>query len=288
MKNEKFDKTYFQILSSFLFALLGVQIKILTQHLNLESLVFYRCFFGTLIIFFVILIQLKKIKINGFIANNQILQLLRAVVGVGAMYMGYKALTIIPLAMASTISFTKVFFVTFLSFFFLKEDFKLKILFLAAIGLLGVYLIINPTTTEGSNKIGIYLSIISAFFVGIGIVLTSFLTKKNRTITILFYHSFFSLIFSSVIFFNKIEHISWDQFLLILIFTFTALLGQYFNTESYKNKKASVTVLFSYTRIIFSFLFGYFIFNETLSGLTLLGLALIVISTLSVKKFTKL
>lgn len=279
----KFDKTYLQILSSFLFALLGVQIKIISDKINLESLVFYRCFLGSFLIFFIILFQMKKITINGFATNNLSVQILRALVGICAMYMGYNAITMIPLALASTISFTKIFFVTFLSMIFFKENFKIKILFLSLFGFFGVILIINPTA-EFTNRTGVYLSIFSAFFVGIGIVLTSFLTKKNKTFTIIFYHSLFSLVFSVLFFFEKIEKISWDQFLVVLIFTITALLGQYFNVESYKGKKASVTVLFSYSRIIFSFLFGYFLFDETFSKLTLFGLTMIIISTISIKK----
>ena len=52
---------------------------------------------------------------NKYLTHNFKNQILRAVCGTLAMFLGYKALKFITLAQASTISFTKIFFCIFIS-----------------------------------------------------------------------------------------------------------------------------------------------------------------------------
>ena len=63
------------------------------------------------------------------------------------MYFGYKALTFIPLSLASTIGFTKVFFASLMSWFILKERLNKKF-FSCLLGFSGVYFITLPSTVS--------------------------------------------------------------------------------------------------------------------------------------------
>ena len=60
-----------QIISSFFFAILGMQIKFLSESLSIEGIVFYRCFFGT--VFTLLIIYFKK-EIFSIINNIPLLQ----------------------------------------------------------------------------------------------------------------------------------------------------------------------------------------------------------------------
>ena len=56
----KKNKLLFQLISCFLFSLLGLQIKISASHNSIETIVFYRSFIGTIILYFLFLFYKKK------------------------------------------------------------------------------------------------------------------------------------------------------------------------------------------------------------------------------------
>ncbi|MDC3090917.1 DMT family transporter [Rickettsiales bacterium] len=272
-----------QIISSFFFSVLGMEIKILGEKLITEDIVFYRCLFGTVIIFFIVIFKEKDLKL--LYTKNINIQFLRALFGTIAMYFGYSALNLIPLAQASTISFTKVFFVSILATLFLKEIIRKNIFISSLVGFVGIFIIINPT--EFNNLYGSSLSIISAFFVAGGIICSSVLIKKHRAITIIFYHSIFSTFICLVLFNTKLGLINFTDFLSLTLITITALIGQFFNTMSYKSGEASVIVIAGYTRVLFSFLLGFLVLNENLDVNFFIGTIFILFSAFLVKSYHK-
>ena len=274
---------YLQIFSSFFFSILGLEIKILGEQLIIENIVFYRCFFGTVLIFSIIIFNKRGSKL--FYTKNISVQFSRALCGTIAMYFGYSALSLIPLAQASTISFTKVFFVSLLAPLFLKEIIRKKVFISSLVGFIGIFLIINPA--EFNNLYGSSLSIISAFFVAGGIICSSILMKTNKTITIIFYHSLFSTFICLFIFNTKLSFINFSEFLSLTLITATALIGQFFNTLSYKSGEANITVIAGYTRILFSFSLGYLILNESLNENFFYGAFFILFSAFLVAKYYK-
>ena len=108
-------KPFYQIISCFFFAILGVQIKKLLLIDNIENLVFYRSFFGMLLLLITILLTQKRVF---FLINtgNIKIHIFRCLCGLSAMYFGYQSLIFLTLAQASTIGFTKVFFTCLISF----------------------------------------------------------------------------------------------------------------------------------------------------------------------------
>lgn len=272
----------FQIFSSLFFALLGAELKFFSKILNIETIIFFRSIIGFVIILTLIFtLRFFFNKKNHFKSNNIKIQFLRAIFGTLAMYLGYSALTFLPLAQATALSFTKVFFVMFFSYFCFKEKITFKNLSFSVIGFCGVYLIVNPS--EVGNLNGTSLSLLSSIFVAAGIISISFLTRRDHTLSILFFHSFFSSLIIGVVFYDKILLPSFHEVFGLFLITITALLGQYFNAESYKNKEANIIVIYSYTRIIFSILFGYIFFSEALNFNQFSGLFLIILTTIFVK-----
>ena len=279
-------KQFYQILSCCFFSILGMQIKLLSGAANVETIVFFRSLFGLLVLIIIIILRYLKDNQNLLKTQDFLIQLLRGVFGTFGMFFGYKSITLIPLAQASTISYIKVFFVAFLAYIFLKEKIKSQIIFCSIIGFIGIFFITNPDNFMSFK--GSFYATISALFVAAGIISVSFLSKKNAPVTILFYNSLFASIISCVIFNGEIQLVSNINVLqsLILI-TLTALLGQYFNTISYKDTQANVIVLFGYSRILFSFILGFFFLNEQLELNFFLGFILILLSTGFVSIFSR-
>ena len=276
----KKNKLFFQLLSCFFFSLLGLQIKFSADHNSIETIVFYRSLIGTIVLYCLFIFYKKKLTI---IANKNIkFHILRSFFGVLAMYFGYKALTLIPLSLASTIGFTKVFFASLMSWLILKEKPKFKNFSLVLLGFSGVYLITLPSTVSEID--GVILSLVSSIFVSGGIIVVSYLTKKETTMNILIFHSAISSILTFLIFFDGISLDIKGSFYSLFFLTITALIGQYFNIESYRNEKASSVILVSYTRIIFSTALGFFFFNEKVSFTALSGILIIIVTTFFVQK----
>ena len=276
----KKNNLFFQLLSCFFFSLLGLQIKFSADHNSIETIVFYRSLIGTIVLYCLFIFYKKKLTI---IANKNIkFHILRSFFGVLAMYFGYKALTLIPLSLASTIGFTKVFFASLMSWLILKEKLKLKNFSLILLGFSGVYLISLPSTVSEID--GVILSLLSSIFVSGGIITVSYLTKKETTMNILIFHSAISSILTFLIFFDGISFDIKESFYSLFFLTITALIGQYFNIESYRDEKASSVILVSYTRIIFSTALGFLFFNEKVSFTVLSGILIIIVTTFFIQK----
>ena len=276
----KKNKLLFQLTSCFLFSLLGLQIKISASHNSIETIVFYRSLFGTIILYCLFLFYKKKFVI---ISNKNIkFHILRSFFGVLAMYFGYKALTFIPLSLASTIGFTKVFFASLMSWFILKERLGFKNFFLVLLGFSGVYFITLPSTISEID--GIIFILISSVFVSGGIITVSYLTKKETTMNILMFHSAISSILTFLIFFNGISFYIQESFFSLFFITLTALIAQYFNVESYRDEKAISIILVGYTRIIFSTILGFLFLEEKISFVAMFGILIIILTTFFVQK----
>ena len=276
----KKNKLLFQLTSCFLFSLLGLQIKISASHNSIETIVFYRSLIGTIILYCLFLSYKKKFVIT---SNKNIkFHILRSFFGVLAMYFGYKALTFIPLSLASTIGFTKVFFASLMSWFILKERLGFKNFFLVLLGFLGVYFITLPSTISEID--GIIFSLISSIFVSGGIITVSYLTKKETTMNILMFHSAISSVLTFLIFFNGITFYIKESFFSLFFITLTALIAQYFNVESYRDEKAISIILVGYTRIIFSTILGFLFLEEKISFVAMFGILIIILTTFFVQK----
>ncbi len=272
---------FYQIVSCFFFSLLGLQIKLLFQESNIENIVFYRSFLGTLILFLIIIH--KKEKLKTILKTDDIkIHFFRSLCGILAMYFGYKSLMYLSLAQASTIGFSKVFFTCIISAIIFNEKVKGTIVFCIILGFIGIFLITNPDKIN--SQLGMYMSIFSAICVSGGIISISYLSKKDKTITILFYHSLFSSFIFFIIFNHKI--ILDNNFLIIkyLTLTLTALIAQFFNTESYKNDLTQNVVILSYSRIIFSTILGVLILDDQITWINIIGIIIVILTTFLVQK----
>ena len=127
------------------------------------------------------------------------------------------------------------------------------------------------------------MALFSAFCVSGGIISISYLSKHENTKKILLYHSFISsVIFFSI--FNETITFNFSNIQDYFMITVTAVVGQYFNTESYKDNPTNKVMILSYSRIIFSTALGFFLLNESLSILNILGIVIIIFTSFMITK----
>ena len=93
---------------------------------------------------------------------------------------------------------------------FFKEKFEKSNLILAIFGFIGVYYSISPDDIE--SYLWVLSMLAAALCVACGIISISYLSKKEETLTILFYHSFISTIITLIIFRSSLDYLSLSNY----------------------------------------------------------------------------
>ena len=127
MRNKKLIKTdYTQnnikgslyiLLAAATFPAMGALVKLISYELHPFVIAFFRSFFGLVLILPLIL----KENTNILKTNKLYIHLIRGILGVGAMLTGFYALSILPLASAISIGYTRVLFLIPLAVIILGE-----------------------------------------------------------------------------------------------------------------------------------------------------------------------
>ena len=211
------------------------------------------------------------------------LQLARIGIAFGAMMLGFTAVIHLPLAEATTLGFSKTFFMTILGIVVLGEAVRARRWAALAAGFVGVLIILWPGAGDGAENGGengdaIYrlASIASACLVAGVMVLIRKLAQVDRPVTILSYQAVGVglLMFVPMLWFWKTPS-PWEAGLLVLIGAIAAA-GQYVNILALRAAEAGALAPLDFTRLVFAGALGLAMFGEWPSGRVFLGAAVIV------------
>lgn len=192
-------------------------------------------------------------------------------------FMSFKAL---PLALATTLTFSSQLFVLLLVWPMLRERVTRPQLVTTLIGFTGVLIaagIWNPMTLDWRVVYGLSASLVGAVM----IVMTRSLSFTERNETILFYMAL-------AVFLSAIPQcmFSWvplhtGSLVLLLLLAFCGTLGAWLMVAAYRNAEPSAMAPYIYVRLVFAAVVGYVVFADTIAWTTVAGAALIVASNLA-------
>ena len=193
---------------------------------------------------------------------------------------GFTALSLMPLATAVTLGYTRILFLVPLAMIFVGEKPGLLRIILIILGFIGVILIINPNNDSNITYYSAIIALIGAFFVSCVKLTVKSLTSSESTLTIQLYYGIISsigLILPCIIFWNSIS-----LFSLLLIFLAAACgtIGQMFTIWGLKNSTTTVVMPADYSRLIFAGIYGFIIFNELPFLNEIIGSIVIIIATM--------
>ncbi len=246
-------------------------IKLAGQSLHVTEILFFRQMT-------MVAIALPAI-VHGFPGSLQTrrldLQLVRIGVAFGAMTLGFTAVIHLPLAEATTLGFTKTFFMTILGIVVLGEVVRARRWAALAAGFAGVAIILWPEAGGGSDIYRL-ASIASACLVALVMVLIRKLAQVDRPVTILSYQAMGVglLMFVPMLWFWKTPS-PWEAGLLLLIGA-VAAAGQYVNILALRAGEASALAPLDFTRLVFAGALGLAMFGEWPEHRVYLGAAVIV------------
>ncbi len=259
------------VASELSFALGAAMIKLLSESLPNESIVFFRNFFGLMI--------LAPLLLRNGTKNLQTdclpIHLVRGVMGIGAMYCFFYAIAHLSLGNTMLIKSTIPLIIPFVSAVWLQERISHRIILAGILGFLGVFLILQP---DGNTNWASLVALSSSVMAAIAFVAVRKLSATEPTLRII---SFFAIVGLSI---SAIPLIwSWQtptvvQCLLLIGVGLATTVGQFLLTRGYQNAPASSVGIFTYSSVIFGSFLGWLFWSELLDINYFFGAVLIVLA----------
>jgi len=282
MKNTKFiNSTYIAgglliLFAALLFSSMNAIAKFIfidkTNYIPALQLTFARYVIASILIAPFIVFTPKRFKTK--FAHRYIL---RTLAGFGGIALMFIAVRHIPLAAATAIGFTSPIFTMLFAAILLGEYIGSKRWVSALIGLIGAIIITDIGNT--SITFGSLIAIGAAVFMGAEIVGVKWLSKTpDHSVTILFYSNFAGAVISFILALPSWVWPTLQQTFLLVSIGLVAVLGQACVLMAMRRADANFLAPFFYASLIYSALFGFFIFDENISMPIALGSGAIVIS----------
>jgi len=262
------------LVAGLLFGCMGVFVKLGAAHFSYIELVFYRSFFGLLLVY-----GIMRSQRIGVATQHWRNHLWRGLSGSVAIALFFYCITVLPLATAVTLNYTAPLSLTLLTMLVFKDRFHLPLTIAIGVGFCGVVLLLHPTLQQDQLLPGL-LGLISGFLAGVAYLNVKQLAMIGEPDTrTVFYFSLIASLGSGVwILFGTVHAITLEGFAILLGLGGSATLAQLAMTRAYRTGKTLVVGSLAYSTIVFASLFGMLLWDETLSLGSWLGMAFIIAS----------
>jgi drug/metabolite transporter (DMT)-like permease len=203
---------------------------------------------------------------------------LRSLSGTVSMFCWFLALTLIPLAQFTAISFTSPMFVTLLAMLFLGERIHRFRWTALGVGFVGVIIIVGPQLSFGGSSLGVAVALGAAGFSALAMTFLRSMSARGgeHAITITFYFSLTTTVCSAFTALAGWPMPTARQWLFIVLVGIFGVLGQLLMTFSYRYAEASTIAPLDYTNLLIAVAFGYFFFDEIPQVSTWIGAPLVI------------
>jgi drug/metabolite transporter (DMT)-like permease len=210
--------------------------------------------------------------------------ILRGVIGVASMWLGFFALTRLPLPESITLNYAQPLIVVILSAIFLHEVVRVYRWSAVVVGLVGVVVIAWPKLTlltggkamESEEAIGVVALLAGALISGFAMLQVRQLVATEKSATIVMWFSLTCAACGLATLPFGWSHLDHWQVVYLVTAGLCGGVGQILMTESYRHGDMSIIAPFEYTSMILGIAVGYFVFEEIPTLYTLVGGAIVV------------
>ena len=255
------------------FSLMDVIVK-WSDDYPVGQVLFFRGFFGIIPILFLIP---KDRYIDFYKTTRPMLHFKRCLAGLIALVAIFIALRNLPLATVVSISFAAPIFTTIFSIFMLNEKVGFYRWLAVIVGFVGIVIISEP----GFSSLNFYYIYPIIFCLGLSYVAIA-IRKLSSTEPVWLISFFFSFSIMILSFFSFYQNWILPSFIDLFLLAMIGILGGLANlwlSQSYKFSEVSLVTPLKYLALIFAIIFGYFIWDEIPTLKTLLGAALVILSS---------
>jgi len=269
------------VLASLFFSVMSVCVKFAAEHFSTFELVFYRGAIGTLLM----VIACRR---NGISLQTRVprMHTWRAFTGVVSLAAWFYAIAFLPLATAMTLNYMSgIWVAAFLVGATLwkgnLQDVKgqLSVVLTVVISFLGVVMILRPTIEQNQVLAGL-VGLSSGMIAAMAYIQVAELGREGEPVErTVFYFSLAATVSGAlVMLLTGTSEWIWPQAWLLLPIGILAALGQWCMTRAYNDGATMVVANLQYSGIVFSALFGLFLFGDQIPWIGWGGILVIVMS----------
>ncbi len=269
------------IVASFLFACMGVCVKLGAATLPTSTMVFFRGLVALLLVAAWIVVRGHTV-----VTRNWRAHLARGVSGYSALALYFYAIGALPLATAVTLSYTSPLFLALLLLAVERQRMRPVVVVALGVGLTGVALLLRPVFEASYWQAGL-LGLLGGALAAVAFYNVRRLGRLGepawRTV---FYFSLVTTLFAvpGAVSGPALSAIGLREMALLFGVGAFGASAQLALTRAYEHGDALVVASLSYTTVVFAALFGAMLWHEVLPAVAWLGMALIIASGIAVTR----
>jgi drug/metabolite transporter (DMT)-like permease len=195
-----------------------------------------------------------------------------------SMFCWFIALSLIPLAQMTAISFTIPLFLTVLAMVVLRESITWHRWIALAIGFTGVVVIVGPDLIDGSGSaLGAGIAVMAAVLAAFALMFLRRMSGQEHALTITFYFFLTSCVLALLsLVFEPWPAPTPRQWLVLGMTGGFGLLGQLTMSYCYRYAEASLVAPVDYASLLIAVAIGFYLFDEIPHLSTWLGAPLVI------------
>jgi len=255
------------------FTISSTMVKGLGGGYPVSQIVFFRCLLAFLPLYIVIrrgggwqLLQTKRPWAHAF----------RVVVGGLALFIGFYALTLMPLADYFAFTYAAPLFATMLSIPLLGEKVGIRRWTAVLVGFAGVLIMLRPGAQ--SLDYATLVAIAAAFTYALAIVAVRNLARTESSAATVFYFTLAGLILSAAVLPFEWRTPTSREWALLIGIGLASGFGQILMTDAYRLAPPAVIAPFDYTSMVWALILGYALFGEFPDWPMLIGAVVVIAS----------
>ena len=269
------------VLASFLFASMGVCVKLASSNFNAFELVLYRGLVG--MVFMALIVQARG---SGLRTRFPGMQAWRSLIGVISLIAWFYAIAYLPLATAVTLNYmSSIWVAAFLiggALLYTRGPMQPRqgLLMLTVLtGFGGVVMILRPTLEQNQLFAGL-IGLMSGLLAALAYIQVTALGRvgepEERTV---FYFALGSALGGGIgVMFTGLSEWDWEAAVWLLPIGVLASIAQWCMTRAYSQGPTLVAANLQYSGIVFAALYSLLLFGDQIPLLGWLGMVVIVVS----------
>ena len=274
MKN--LQAIFWMVVTTLLFAIVTGIVRYIGSDIPAPVAAFIRYIIST-IFFFPLIVKMFILERN---RSNKRFYWARGLAHGFGVILWFFAMARIPVSEVTAIGYITPIFVSIAAFIFLKEHFSISIIGALVICMMGMIIIIRPTTS--GIAIGQLSMVIATLFFAASYILAKKLSSTESTLEILVALNFIVTVTLTPFAIAFWVTPSIQEVLFLSIVALFATAGHFTMTMALKLAPITITQPISYVQIVWASCIGFVFFGETISFWFSVGASLIILSSLYV------
>jgi drug/metabolite transporter (DMT)-like permease len=255
-------------LSAVAFSLMALCVKFVTETLPPFEIVFFRSFFGMLLV--LPLIRRTRASLWG---HEHAKLIARGVSGCLALLLHFYTISKLELGMAVMLNYTAPIFAVIIAVFFLKEKPGLSVWALILLSFVGVILL---NSSKGMTwRPEVWLALLSSVFAAIAYVSIRTIKQRESPLTVIFYFTMISTA-GSLFFLDGWKWPNLREWLFVAGVVIFSFYGQLWMTTSLRRAPSYLVTPFQYLHPVLSFAYGWLLWGNPVTGVVAAGIFLII------------